>query len=216
MARKKDDKGVTLMDSYKYNYELDLENTNDLGAVIQLGIQGIQNYNISNPPKYEDSPKGLQDFKEKVIEYLRYVEEINSNEDLEKKVVVDIEGMCGWCGISRQTFSKYAKRGYGWSEFIEYIKTQILAFKKQLAFTNKTPPIFAIFDIINNGDGEYVNTSQIEVKPSVKNEEIYYLPNERVERLKLEYGKKFDKDNKDNDEEIDIPDITDLPNLPFR
>lgn len=214
MARKKDEQGVTIMDSYKYNYEIDTSNLNDLNAITKMGIEGLKNYNPHRPPKYADTPEGLDSFKNKTLDYLRYIDEVNSNDDMQKKVVLDIEGWCSYLQITRKTLHiYYHERGKEWSEFIDYFKTIITAYKKQLAFSNKTPSIFAIFDLVNGSaeDGFYRNTNSIEVRTNTTDNNTYYLPSERAEKLGL-LGENItppvlEEDSNAQESNLDIPDL---------
>ena len=130
MARKKDDKGVTIMDSYKYNYEIDTSNINDLNAITKMGIEALKTYNPHKPPKYENTPEGLDLFKNRTMDYLQYIDEVNSSEDMNKKVVLDIEGWCTYLQITRTTLhAYYHDRGNEWKDFINYFKTIITAYK---------------------------------------------------------------------------------------
>lgn len=222
MARKKDDKGVTIMDSYKYNYEIDTSNINDLNAITKMGIEALKTYNPHKPFKYPETSEGLELFKSKTLEYLEYVDSVNSNDDMSKKVVLDIEGWCTYLQITRKTLHVYYHdRGNSWKDFIDYFKTLITAYKKQLAFSNKTPSIFAIFDLVNGSaeDGFYRNTNSIEVRATTNESNNYLLPSERLERLKLDYSKPpviglEDNDNEDNDD--DLPELPEFESLPFR
>lgn len=214
MARKKDDKGVTIMDSYKYNYEIDTSNINDLNAITKMGIEALKTYNPHRPPKYENTPEGLDLFKNRTMEYLKYIDEVNSCDDMSKKVVLDIEGWCTYLQITRKTLHiYYHDRGNEWKDFIDYFKNLITAYKKQLAFSNKTPSIFAIFDLVNGSaeDGFYRNTNSIEVRTSTNEaNSVYFLPNERerLERLKLDTPV---LESSNNAQEDDL----DLLSLPF-
>ena len=222
MARKKDDKGATIMDSYKYNYEIDTSNINDLNAITKMGIEALKTYNPHKPPKYENTPEGLDLFKNRTMDYLQYIDEVNSSEDMSKKVVLDIEGWCSYLQITRKTLHMYYHdRGNEWKDFIDYFKTIITAYKKQLAFSNKTPSIFAIFDLVNGSaeDGFYRNTNSIEVRTNTSESNIYPLPSERLERLGILKSGALLEDTSNNqvdDDLPELPDIEDLPSLPFR
>lgn len=212
MARKKDDQGATLMDSYKYNYEVDTSNLDDLNAITKMGIECLKNYNPHKPPKYENSEEGLELFKSRTMDYLQYVDEVNSNDDMKHKVVLDVEGWCTRLGITRRTLhAYYHDRDNDWKAFIDYFKNIITAYKKQLAFSNKTPSIFAIFDLVNGSaeDGYYRNTNAIEVRTGANDSNnSYLLSSERAERLRLSYPKPpvLEQDNAQEDYSgLDLP-----------
>lgn len=190
MARKKDERGATIMNSYKYDYEIDTNNTSDLNAITRMSIEALKSYNPHKPPKYENTAEGLELFKNRTMEYLQYVDEVNSSEDMPKKVVLDIEGWCTFLQITRKTLHiYYHERDEAWKSFIDYFKNIITAYKKQLAFSNKTPSIFAIFDLVNGSkdDGFYRNTNDIRIENATQsNNSMYVLPSERLEKFSLE------------------------------
>lgn len=164
MARKsnKDQYGTTYAD-YERGYDgvvTDLVQ-DDLGAVLNMGINGIKNFG-GRPPCYEPTAKGLEEFKEKTIQYFEHVKAVNTDETMEKKVVCDIEGWCVFCGITRMTLSKYYnQRGSDWKYFIDYVKEIIATTKKQNAMTYRTPPMIAVFDLVNNHN--YHNSNEFHI-----------------------------------------------------
>lgn len=164
MARNsnKDNKGVTYADTtYKYkDCEIDLVQ-DDVGAVLDMAIMGIQRYG-GRPPVYEPTPQGLDKFKQETINYFSHVKAVNLDETMEKKVVCDIEGWCCYCGITRQTLSiYYRQRNNEWKAFIDYVKELIAMTKKQNAMTYRTPPMIAVFDLVNNHS--YHNSNEFHI-----------------------------------------------------
>lgn len=164
MARKsnKDEYGTTYADT-QYNYkgvECDLVQ-DDVGAVLNMAIKGIKSYG-GRPPVYPPTKDGLEQFKEQTIAYLEHVKSVNLDETMEKKVVCDIEGWCVFCGITRMTLSTYYKqRGTDWKTFIDYVKEIIAMTKKQNAMTYRTPPMIAVFDLVNNHS--YHNSNEFHI-----------------------------------------------------
>lgn len=170
MARKsnKDEYGTTYAD-YERNYEgvtVDLVQ-DDIGACLDMAINGIAKYG-GRPPCYEPTNEGLEKFKQETIAYFTHVKNVNMDESMEKKVVCDIEGWCVYCGITRQTLGTYYKqRGSEWKSFIDYIKEIITAMKKQNAMTYRTPPMIAVFDLVNNHG--YHNSNEFHIIPDANN-----------------------------------------------
>lgn len=164
MARKqhKDEYGTTYADT-EYNYkgvEVDLVQ-DDIGAVMDMAIEGIRKYG-GRPPCYEPTPKGLEQFKQETMNYFSHIKNVNMDENIEKKVVCDIEGWCTYCGITRMTLSVYYKqRGSDWKAFIDYVKELIAVVKKQNAMTYRTPPMIAVFDLVNNHS--YHNSNEFHI-----------------------------------------------------
>lgn len=163
MARntKRDEYGVTYAD-YERNYGTDVDLVqDDLGAVLQMGIESIRRYG-GKPPIYEPTQEGLERFKEQTIQYFEHVKLVNTDENIEKKVVCDIEGWCVFCGITRMTLSTYYnQRGKEWKAFIDFTKEIIATTKKQNAYTYRTPPMIAVFDLVNNH--QYHNSNEFHI-----------------------------------------------------
>jgi hypothetical protein len=100
--------------------------------------------------KYENSEHGLSLFMERATNFFAYINEVNENPDLEKKLIPDIENLCCYCGITRKTLAQYRKRNEQWEQAIDLIKDGIMACKKQLVQTHRMPPLVYIFDAVNN------------------------------------------------------------------
>lgn len=160
---KTNDKGLRQQDYAKGEY-LPMEN-DDLTAVLSLGIQALKRGAVA---KYTADPDGYKRFIERSQEYLDYINAVNQNPDIEKKLIVDIESWCVYCGITRETLRNYDSRGGAWHDFISYFKEIILSAKKQLAFTYKIPPAFALFDLVNNH--QYHNTNEFHISAYVPKE----------------------------------------------
>lgn len=164
MARKsnKDEYGTTYADT-EYNYkgvEVDLVQ-DDVGAVLDMTIKSISTFG-GRPPVYPPTKEGLEEFKQQTIAYFQHVKSVNLDETMEKKVVCDIEGWCCYCGITRQTLGTYYKqRGSDWKAFIDFVKENIAVVKKQNAMTYRTPPMIAVFDLVNNHS--YHNSNEFHI-----------------------------------------------------
>lgn len=130
--------------------------------------------------KYENSEQGLSIFMERATDFFSYINEVNSNPDLEKKLIPDVENLCCYLGITRKTLALYRKRNEQWEQAIDLVKDGIMACKKQLAQTHRMPPLIYIFDAVNNFG--YHNATEFHLKadepkdtattPSIPIEEI--------------------------------------------
>ena len=174
---KTNENGLRQQDYAKGNY-LPME-SNDLTAVLNLGVMALKR---GARPKYEDNEKGYKTFVSRSQEYLEYVQQINANPDIEKKLIIDIESWCVYIGLTRETLRQYEARGEAWKEFIEYFKEIIVTAKKQLAFNYKIPPMFATFDLVNNHG--YRNTNEFHVSAYVPKEEKTLTEAELIEKAR--------------------------------
>lgn len=150
--KKRDENGYRILDYAKGNFEV-TETANDLTAVVDDSIRSLQEVKArgGRPAVYAPTKKGLQDFLEDCSEYFRRINSINQNPDMERLVVPDVEGLCAHLQITRQTLHNYAAtRSDDWHEAIELVRTCIASAKKQLANTYRIPPVFALFDLVNN------------------------------------------------------------------
>lgn len=127
-------------------------------ALIDMGIKSL----AGAPPKYANDSAGLKAFQQKTLDYFRYIQRVNSDMESEKKLMCDIESWAVFLGITRQCVFKYEKRGGEWADFIGRTKELILTTKKVRAYSHQVPPIFAIFDMVNNHN--YKNTNDIRVE----------------------------------------------------
>lgn len=150
--KKRDENGYRILDYAKGNFEV-TETANDLTAVVDDSIRSLQEVKArgGRPAVYAPTKEGLQDFLEDCSEYFRRINSINQNPDMERLVVPDVEGLCAHLQITRQTLHNYAAtRSDDWHEAIELVRTCIASAKKQLANTYRIPPVFALFDLVNN------------------------------------------------------------------
>ena len=124
------------------------------------------------PAAYEESPEGLERFRNNCIGYLEYIQEQNQRPDC-KKIVPDIEGLTVFLGITRNTLSLYERnRGEDWKEQIDQIKNAIMAVKKELAFHQQIPTVYAIFDQVNNGDYRNVSEFKLQAETTTTSDQI--------------------------------------------
>ena len=136
-----------------------------LDIIINTSVQ-----NMGRPSEYPATAGGLESFIQNTIEYFEYVKTVNSEPNATDKnyIIPDVESWAIFLGISRQTLWTYSKRGGQWQEVINYYKDAIGMIKKQLALHFKVPPVFSIFDLVNNHG--YLNSS--EFKAIVEREDI--------------------------------------------
>ena len=133
---------------------------NTLEAVLNMTIESLK---MGRPPAYPETEQGLEDFKRTTIDYFQYVKDTNANPNIDKKLVPDVEALCTFLGITRNTLLTYEKqRGGSWQDFIKQTKNAIAACKKELAFHQQIPPVVAMFDLTNNHS--YVNTSEFKIE----------------------------------------------------
>lgn len=133
---------------------------NTLDAVLNMTIESLK---IGRPSTYPETEAGFSDFKQATIDYFQYVRDTNSNPNINKKLVPDIEGWAGYTGLTRRTILTYEKqRGSKWSDFISQVKNAICAAKKELAFHSQIPPVVFMFDACNNHS--YTNTSEYKIE----------------------------------------------------
>ena len=162
---KRDERGVKQLDyrgmkQASGNYEV-VTNTDDISALLDVGIKAV----AGKPAKYENTPEGLQRFKDGIIGFFRYIDE--KNDELHgveeaSRLVPDIDGRITFLKISKPTYYAYKARGGEWESTIDLATTTIAAVKKQLSFNYKIPPMLAVFDLCNNH--QYVNTNQFTIK----------------------------------------------------
>lgn len=143
--------------------------TNDMTAILDMAID-VSTARAGRPAEYPFTNEGLTRFINKTIDYFEYVNSINANPDLERKLIPDIENWAMFLGVTRQTIWSYQQRGKEWRDVIEYYKNVIAAVKKQLAMNYKIPPMVYVFDAVNNHN--YLNSTEFKMtvnKPETEN-----------------------------------------------
>jgi hypothetical protein len=111
-----------------------LGNLEQLRADIQIG----------RPRKYET----VQEFLSIVEAYIQYIRDANIDG---VRLVPDIEGLCAFMNISRDTLNDWEHTRLGlYSDTIKSVKNQLAFAKKQLALKGKIPPIVFATDFNNN------------------------------------------------------------------
>lgn len=153
----------------------------DLNAVLDMSIQSIK---LGRPPKFDDTPEGLEDFKQASIAYLEHVRRVNNNPENEHHLIPDTESWAVFCGTTRMTILTYEKnRDDDWKQFIGLMKSAIVACKKQLAFRQKIPTVLIIFDLVNNAG--YLNASEYKLQLAPKEEERRVLTADQLPKLNI-------------------------------
>ena len=136
------------------------ERVDDMTEVISMGLDSIKG-NRGRQATYPNNNEGLEKFYNRAIAYFQRINTINGLTNADSgRVAPDYEGLAIWCGISRMTLLNYEKRGGAWTEMIQLLKTLITAARKQLTTSYKVPPMWEIFNLVNNSMG-YQNTNQI-------------------------------------------------------
>ena len=164
-VQKYTDSGDRLQAYPKGDYELLTAADNPTTALIDLAIESLQ----GRPPKYSNDDDGLQLFQDRTVAYFRHLKAVNENADTGQLLLPDIESWAGFLQITRQTIWHYRQRGDAWENYIDRVKTIILAQRKDAATRFKCPPMVYVFDAVNNFD--YVNTNQIQLTTEVKDAE---------------------------------------------
>lgn len=181
---KRDERGVRKMGAYAKRYSrTDTEpgNAADLEAILDVSIEQIEKRKLGRPPVYPDTEEGLKLFFEDTRQYFEYIRDANAVN--EEKLIPDIEGWYSFLGVTKQTVLNYERRSSEWGEAIEYIKQNILAAKKQLAFRFKIPPVVYLNDVSNNHN--YLNTSEfkLEMMNNSANKEMPALSQEDIKQI---------------------------------
>lgn len=116
-------------------------------------------------------PKKLETVAEFVDAVERYINYIKDRAAEGVRLIPDIEGFCGFVGISRDSLNDWERTRPGeYSDTIKRFKTNIAAYKKQLAFSGKIPPIVFATDF-NNNHG-YTQQQNIEITAARKLEQL--------------------------------------------
>lgn len=165
--------------------------TDDMTAILKMTIDKSVEH-CGRPYHYAPTPQGLEQLIQNTIDYFEYVNSINANPELERKLIPDIENWCVFLGITRQTLFYYEKRGAEWFDCIQYYKNAISSVKKQLALNYKIPPMVYVFDATNNHG--YVNSN--EFKLTAQTESIDKDTN-ALERKIAERGLVWNEDTKE-------------------
>lgn len=101
------------------------------------------------------------ELREAIIGYWEYLDVLAQEG---KRIVPDLEGLCMFLGISRNTLFTWENTDKnGMRDVISQVKNDIAACKKQLALHGDIVPLFAITDF-NNNHG-YTQKQEVVVQP---------------------------------------------------
>ena len=139
----------------------------------------------------------VEEFREVAERYINYIKDRALDG---VRLVPDIEGFCAFAGISRETLNNWeTARPGAYSDTIKRLKTSIAAFKKQLAFAGKIPPIVFATDM-NNNHGYTQAAQKIDLNVGKQAAELPTAA-EIAQRLPVEMS---GKDPADTDGDINI------------
>lgn len=144
--------------------------TDDMTAILDLTVEAATRH-MGRPAEYPNNRQGMDDFINTTIDFFEYVNSVNSNPNMERKLIPDIENWCAFLGISRMTLSHYHQRSGDWRDVIDYYKNSILAVKKQLAMSFKIPPVLLIFDAVNNHNYHNVNEFKLQTDDAINRDD---------------------------------------------
>lgn len=165
--------------------------TDDTTAILDMIIDK-STARMGRPCQYSNDKRGLESFIQGTVDYFEYVNAVNSNEDMERKLIPDIESWAVYLGITRATIFNYESRGNDWKDTIQYYKNCIGAVKKQLALNFKIPPMIMAFDFTNNHG--YLNTTEYKLTAKVESADT---DTNQLEREIVERGLVWDEERKE-------------------
>lgn len=154
----------------------------DMSAILDMTVK-VMKQRGGRPCAYPNDERGLEMFRDNTVSFMDYVQEVNSNPDLDHKLIPDIEAWATYIGVTRKTIFEYEHRGGEWTTTIQAFKNAIASIKKQLLFTYKIPPMVGVFDLTNNHG--YVNSNEFKLTAAVEPETSKNDLEAEVDRLGL-------------------------------
>jgi hypothetical protein len=151
----RDERGVKIQTYRRFKDGIDYTpvEPDEMRAIIGLATNHLKRG--GRPPVFS----GLEELQGAIQAYWDY---ISTQNDQGIKLIPDVEGLCCYIGISRETLNKWENANYqGFGDTIKASKNAIAACKKQLALHGKIPPIVFATDF-NNNHG-YVQKQSLEV-----------------------------------------------------
>jgi hypothetical protein len=146
----RDEKGVRIQTYRRFKEGIDYESVepDEMVALTQNILDNLDAFDeaerTGRPRKYET----VGEFKAVVKGYIDYIRDANIDG---VKLIPDIEGLCAYMGICRETLLEWERsRDPVYSDTIKMVKNQIAYFKKQLALKGKIPPVTFATDFNNN------------------------------------------------------------------
>lgn len=150
ITKYRDERGVRIQSYRRFQEGRDYEalDDKDMVALMDNVLDNIQSYKtaqkVGQPPKYET----VDEFFSIVEQYFQYIRDANADD---VKLIPDVEGLCAFMGISRETLHGWENaRDKRYIDAIKMVKNQMAFCKKQLALKGKIPPIVFATDFNNN------------------------------------------------------------------
>jgi hypothetical protein len=160
----RDEKGVRILKYKRFQENEDYEQSDnkDMIALTNASLLNLRQYRDDiiqgRPRKYET----VESFYEIVEAYFQYIQDANIDAI---RLIPDIEGLCSYMGISRDTLNVWENtRDSRYSDAIKTVKNTIAFFKKQLALRNKIPQLVFATDF-NNNHG-YIQKQEVVLTPN--------------------------------------------------
>ena len=158
MKKRYDENGMRLQTYQRGGADLaPITGDDAAAALIDIGIKTLR-----TRPQYANTEEGFRDFQNRTIKYFEYVQSVNRDKESNKRLMIDVESWAVYMGTTRQIINRYTERGGEWEDFINRVKEIISGEKKLRVYSHQAPPIFAIFDMVNNH--YYHNTSDIRIE----------------------------------------------------
>lgn len=144
-----------------------LTESDDLQGITTLCIESLKRHGGKQAIYADDElPRFIQD----VTSYFQMLHDSNEDLDPSKQLFPSIESLCVFLGLTRKTFSAYAKRNAEWNEAIEQTRNAIVSVKVQLASHGRIPSLVHIFDLTNNFG--FFNTNQFTLTAEPPRDEV--------------------------------------------
>lgn len=157
----------------------------DISDLLTLAVATARQHGVV---RYENSARGLEAFRERVLQYFDYIREQNETADAEdtKRLIPSIESLSMFLGISRQTLLTYEKtRSEDWQAFISWTKNCVQAIRGELADRGAIPAIPFIFTTVNS-NAHYYNTSEVKIRP-IEDEQKVLATTESPQAISARY-----------------------------
>lgn len=160
---KRDKRGIRKEDwsnsKYRDNH-ITAASCDDMISILSL-VQESREMEKRNgrPPRFET----VEQLEAAIAEFWQYIAEKNAKGVF---LIPDVEGLCTFIRVSRETFNGWGRENYkGFSAIVEKAKNDIAYCKKQLALRGKIPAVVFAIDV-NNNHG-YKQKQEIELTPKV-------------------------------------------------
>lgn len=144
----RDERGVRIQKYRRFHEGQDYiaitgSETAEMFKLARENMEGMRDRG-GRPPKFES----VRDLQNGIINYWNYLANANTQE---VKLIPDVEGLCSFLGITRNTLIEWENNNYnGFADTIKMVKNDIAACKKQLGEQNKIPALVLAMDMNNN------------------------------------------------------------------